>query len=160
MVYGLGAVQYDLTRTGAVGDSIALSSSDTNVLTVVPTATFGAGETATTFLAMGVAYGSATLTATDSVSGATANFGVTFAINPDQPIGEIAFNSATGDFSFAIPAGYDLGSVYGADCALVGGDWDWQPLTLDVDYEVDGDVVTILGDAAGRRIIRIGWLAE
>ena len=160
MVYGLGAVQYDLTRTGAVGDEIALGSSDTNVVTVPATATFGAGETAITFLATGVAYGSATLTATDAVSGATADYGVTFALNPDQPIGEITFNPATGDLSFAIPAGYGVGSVYGADCQLVGGDWDWQLLVQDTDYVVAAGIVTIVGDAAQRRIIRIGWLAD
>ena len=159
-VYGLGAVQYDLTRTGAVGDEIALSSSDTNVLTVGPTATFGAGETAVTFLATGVAYGSATLYATDAVSGATEDFGVTFAVNPDQPIGQITFYPATGNFTFEIPAGFGVGTVYGADCQLVGGDWDWQPLVLDTDYTVAGGVVTIVGDAALRRIIRIGWLAD
>ena len=160
LVYGLGAVQYTLTRTGAVGDEIALGSSDEGVATVPATATFGEGETAITFLATGVAYGSATLTATDVVSGATADFGVTFEVNPDQPIGQITFNPATGDISFEIPAGYGVGSVRGADCQLVGGDWDWQLLEQDVDYAVADGIVTILGDAAQRRIIRIGWLPE
>jgi len=159
-VYGLGAVQYTLTRTGAVGDEIALSSSDEGVATVPATATFGAGETAVTFLATGVGYGFTSLVATDAVSGATADFGVTFEVNPDQPIGQITFNPATGDFSFEIPAGFGLGSVYGADCQLVDGDWDWQPLAQDVDYAVADGVVTILGDAAQRRIIRIGWLPD
>ena len=163
LVYGLGAVQYTLTRTGAVGDEIALGSSDEGVATVPATATFGEGETAITFFATGVAYGSATLTATDAVSGATADFGVTFEVNPDQPIGQITFNPATGDISFEIPAGYGVGSVRGADCQLVGGDWDWQVLTPEPpnpDYAVADGVVTILGDAAQRRIIRIGWLQE
>lgn len=160
LVYGLGAVQYDLTRTGAVGDEIALASSDTNVATVPATATFGPGETAITFLATGVGYGFTSLTATDAVSGATADFGVTFEANPNEPIGQITFHPATGDISFAIPAGYGVGSVRGADCQLVGGDWDWQLLEQDVDYVVADGVVTILGDAAQRRIIRIGWLPE
>ncbi len=162
-VYGLGAVQYTLTRTGAVGDEIALGSSDEGVATVPATATFGEGETAITFIATGVGYGATTLYATDAVSGATADYGVTFAVNPDQPIGEITFNPATGDLSFAIPAGFGVGSVYGADCQLVGGDWDWQLLTADPpnpDYTVAAGVVTILGDAAQRRIIRIGWLPD
>ena len=163
LVYGLGAVQYTLTRTGAVGDEIALGSSDEGVATVPATATFGEGETAITFIATGVGYGATTLYATDAVSGATADYGVTFAVNPDQPIGEITFNPATGDLSFAIPAGFGVGSVYGADCQLVGGDWDWQLLTADPpnpDYTVAAGVVTILGDAAQRRIIRIGWLPD
>lgn len=162
-VYGLGAVQYGLTRTGAVGDEIALASSATNVATVPPTAIFGEGETAITFLATGVGYGFTSLVATDAVSGATADFGVTFEANPNEPIGQITFHPATGDISFAIPAGYDVGSVRGADCQLVGGDWDWQVLTPDPpnpDYAVADGVVTILGDAAQRRIIRIGWLPE
>jgi hypothetical protein len=160
LVYGLGAVQYTLTRTGAVGDEITLSSSATNVATVPATATFGEGETAITFLATGVGYGFTSLVATDAVSGATADYGVTFEVNPNQPIGQITFNPATGDISFEIPAGFGLGSVYGADCQLVGGDWDWQLLVQDVDYVVDAGVVTIVGDAAQRRIIRIGWLPD
>ena len=162
-VYGLGAVQYGLTRTGAVGDEIALASSATNVATVPATATFGEGETAITFLATGVGYGFTSLTATDAVSGATADFGVTFSANPNEPIGQITFHPATGDISFAIPDGYGVGSVRGADCQLVGGDWDWQVLTPEPpnpDYAVADGVVTILGDAAQRRIIRIGWLQE
>ncbi len=162
-VYGLGEVQYTLTRTGAVGDEIAMGSSDEGVATVPATATFGEGETAITFLATGVAFGTTTLTATDALSGATADFGVTFSINPDAPIGEITFIPGSGDFSFEIPDGYDLGTVYGADClpnAEQG--WDWQALVLDTDYTVDAGtgVVTILGDASVRRIIRIGWLPE
>ena len=35
-----------------------------------------------------------------------------------------------------------------------------QVLVQDVDYVVADGVVTILGDAAQRRIIRIGWLPE
>ena len=162
-VYGLGEVQYTLTRTGAVGDEIALASSATNVATVPATATFGEGETAITFLATGVGYGFTSLTATDAVSGATADFGVTFSANPNEPIGQITFHPATGDISFAIPDGYGVGSVRGADCQLVGGDWDWQVLTPEPpnpDYAVADGVVTILGDAAQRRIIRIGWLQE
>ena len=160
LVYGLGAVQYTLTRTGAVGDEIALSSTNEGVATVPATATFGTGETAITFFATGVGYGTTTLVATDAVSGVTADFGVTFEMNPDQPIGQITFNPATGDFSFAIPVGYGVGSVYGADCQLVGGDWDWQLLEPETDYAVAGGIVTIVGDAAQRRIIRIGWVAD
>jgi hypothetical protein len=162
-VYGLGEVQYTLTRTGAVGDEIAMGSSDEGVATVPVTATFGEGETAITFLATFVAYGSTTLTATDAVSGATADFGVTYSINPEPPIGEITFDVGTGDFSFAIPEGYDLGTVWGADFVPnAEQDWDWVALVPDTDYTVDAGtgVITILGDAAARRIIRIGWLPE
>lgn len=160
-VYGLGEVQYTLTRTGAVGDEIALGSSDEGVATVPPTAIFGEGETAITFFATGLAYGPTTLTATDAVSGATADFGVTFSANPNEPIGEITFNPATGDFSFAIPAGYGVGTVWGADFVPnAEQDWDWVALVQDTDYVVADGIVTILNEAAARRIIRIGWLPE
>ena len=160
-IEGLGPATYFLTRTGAVGDEIALSSSDEGVGTVPATATFGAGESSITFILNPVAYGSMTIYATDTVSGATANFDVTIRAPANPPIETITFNPATGDFSFFIPSGYGVGTVYGADCQLVGGDWNWQPLTPDPpnpDYEVNAGVVTILGDAAQRRIIRIGWL--
>ncbi len=162
-VYGLGEVQYTLTRTGAVGDEIALGSSATNVATVPATATFGEGETAITFIATGVGYGFTSLTATDAVSGASADFGVTFEVNPNQPIGEITFDPITGDISFAIPAGYGVGTVWGADCQLVGDGWNWQELTglpPHPDYTIEDGVVTIRSIAAQRRIIRIGWLPE
>lgn len=80
------------------------------------------------------------------------------ASNP--PIASITFIPATGNFTFEVPAGYTLATVYGADNALVGGDWNWLPLVLDTDYTVSGGVVTILTDAAARKIIRIGLTAD
>ena len=159
-VYGLGAVQYTLTRTGAVGDEIALSSSDTNVLTVAPTATFGAGETAITFFATGVAYGAATLYATDAVSGATADYTVTFLLQPNPPIETLSYNPATRSLGFAVPSGYALGAVYGADAVATNQYWNFLPLSNGVDYVVTGTNVVLTTTNAARRIVRIGLTAE
>ena len=159
-VYGLGAVQYTLTRTGAVGDEIALSSSDTNVLTVAPTATFGAGETAITFFATGVAYGAATLYATDAVSGATADFTVNFLLQPNPPIETLSYNPATRSLGFAVPSGYALGAVYGADAVATNQYWTFLPLSNGVDYVVTGTNVVLTTTNAARRIVRIGLTAE
>ena len=63
-----------------------------------------------------------------------------------------------------LPDGYGIGTVYGADCVPNAAQgWDWQALTADLpdpDYVIADGVVTILGDAAARRIIRIGWIVD
>ena len=161
LVSGLGAVQYTLTRTGAVGDEIALSSTNAAVATVPATATFGVGESAITFFATGVAYGATTIIATDTVSGAWATYDVTFQVPTDLPIPDITFIPATGDFTFTEPVGYDLFKVYGANCVPnAAAGWDWVELDLDTDYTVAGGVVTILTDAAARQIIRVSFIPE
>jgi len=159
-VYGLGAVQYTLTRIGAVGDEIALSSSDTNVLTVAPTATYGAGETSITFFATGMTYGAATLYATDAVSGATADYTVTFLLQPNPPIETLSYNPATRSLGFAVPSGYALGAVYGADAVATNQYWNFLPLSNGVDYVVTGTNVVLTTTNAARRIVRIGLTAE
>ena len=161
LVSGLGAVQYTLTRTGAVGDEIALTSTNAGVATVPATATFGVGESAITFFATGVAYGATTIIATDTVSGAWATYDVTFQLPTDLPIPDITFVPATGDFTFPEPVGYDLYKVYGANCVPNAAQgWDWVELELDTDYSVAGGVVTILTDAAARQIIRVSFIPE
>ncbi|HPT15940.1 MAG TPA: hypothetical protein PK388_01515, partial [Kiritimatiellia bacterium] len=149
-VYGLGAVQYTLTRIGAVGDEIALSSSDTNVLTVAPTATYGAGETSITFFATGMTYGAATLYATDAVSGATADFTVNFLLQPNPPIETLSYNPATRSLGFAVPSGYALGAVYGADAKTTNQYWTFLPLSNGVDYVVTGTNVVLTTTNAAR----------
>lgn len=69
-------------------------------------------------------------------------------------IGEIV--SGGSSFTFDVPSGYTLGGVYGADTVLEDGSWDWELLVENIDYTVSGGQVTILGDAAAHRIIRIG----
>ncbi|MGD9782864.1 MAG: hypothetical protein AB7V14_12060 [Kiritimatiellia bacterium] len=157
LVSGLGAVQYDLTRTGAVGDTIALSSSDTNVATVVSTAIFAADEDATTFLVTPVAYGSTTLYATDTVSGATADFNVEFELPATRHVDDIGYDSAARALVFGLPEGYTAATVYGADAVPNAQRyWDFQPLSNGVDYVVSGTNVTLTTTNALRMIIRIG----
>lgn len=160
LVYGLGGVQYDLSRVGGVGDEIALSSSDTNVLTVVPTATFGAGTNETTFLATALAYGTATLYATDTVSGATADFTVTFQLQPNPQVETLTYNSGTRRMGFSLPPGYVLYAVYGADTAVSNQYWNFLPLSNGVDYVVTGTNVALITTNSLRKIIRIGFAAE
>lgn len=57
---------------------------------------------------------------------------------------------------FTVPAGYTLGTVYGADNELVAGGWNWKPLEIGTDYTVAGNVVTLLTDVNKRQVIRIG----
>ena len=156
LLESLGATNYTLTRTASVGANVQLSSSDTNVLWVPADLLYGEGATETTFPATAWAYGTTTITATDTVSGAWATYGVTVQrpANPDIPA--VVYLPGTGNFTFAVPADFVLSSVSGADCQLVDGDWDWQLLAKDVDYFLESGVVTLSTDAAARMIIRIG----
>ena len=160
LVSGLGAVQYTLTRTGAVGDEIALSSSDEGVATVPATATFGVGESAITFFATGVAYGATTIVATDTVSGAWATYDVTFQLPENLPIPDISYVPASRRMGFSLPPGYVLYAVYGADTVVSNQYWDFQPLSNGVDYVVTGTNVDLTTTNALRKIIRIGFAAE
>ena len=158
LVSGLGAVQYTLTRTGAVGDEIALSSSDEGVATVPATATFGVGESAITFFATGVAYGATTIVATDTVSGAWATYDVTFQLPESLPIE--GFQFLGGNPRFSVPAGYALNRVLGADTALAANDWAWSNLVEGVHYTVATGQVTIVSSNFPRRVIRAGFIPE
>ena len=66
----LGDIAFTLTRGTNVGDSITLSSDNTNAVTVPESATFAAGETTVTFTGTVVSLvsGSATITATDGTA--------------------------------------------------------------------------------------------
>lgn len=61
----------------------------------------------------------------------------------------------TGQLVFDIPEGYTLQSVYGADLALLNGDWNWSLLQAGVHYALDSGAVTIFPQ--GRKVIRIGF---
>ena len=160
LVNGLGAVQYTLTRTGAVGDEIALSSSDEGVATVPATATFGVGESAITFFATGVAYGATTIIATDTVSGAWATYDVTFQLPENLPIPDISYVPASKSMGFSLPPGYVLYAVHGADTVVSNQYWDFQLLSNGVDYVVTGTNVALTTTNALRKIIRIGFAVE
>lgn len=65
----------------------------------------------------------------------------------------IVFEAGTG-FTFEIPTGYSLVRVEGAN-ELAGFNWNWTELTRDVDYELNGGQLTILTEAAQKRMIRV-----
>jgi hypothetical protein len=162
-----GEYEFELTRGGStVDDDIVLTSDNEAAVTVPPSISFDPGASTVRFFVtvVSLSAGEATIVASNEASGAWADY----TIRPQQPtegpsIGPITFDVGTGDFSFGIPDGYDLGTVYGADLVPnAAQDWDWVALVLDTDYTVDPGtgVVTILGNTAARRIIRIGWLPE
>ena len=76
-VYVTGPQTYTLTRVGAVTDPIQLTSSDPSVMTVPATATFVTGEPTLSFNGTVVATGTTTLTASNTASGASAEYNVT-----------------------------------------------------------------------------------
>ncbi len=78
-LFALAPAEYALNRLGAVGDDIDLSSSDEGVLTVPATVSFAPGATNLAFNATAIAYGTATITASNAASGAWATFDVTVA---------------------------------------------------------------------------------
>lgn len=161
LVEGLGEVQYTLTRSASTGNDIDLYSSDESVLTVPGNMWFNPSVYSGPFPATAVGYGTATITATDTVSGAWATYDVTVQAPAFLPIPDITFVPATGNFTFPEPFGYDLFKVYGADCVPNAAEgWDWVELVLDTDYTVADGVVTILTDAAERQIIRVSFIQE
>lgn len=155
-----GDYTYTLERSGAVTDDIVLSSTDEMVLTVPAAMAFetGVDTLVITATVVSVTNGNATIYASNTASGAWAEYIVY--PSPAQPeIGDIVFDPVTGDFSFMLPVGYTLYSVEGADTALTAGDWVWVLLTESVDYTLSGNEVTILTDAAARKVIRI-WVTD
>ncbi len=158
----LGDYSFELTRSATVGDEIVLTSLNTNSVQVPASVNFAAGSNTVSFLAtvVSLAAGDATIVASNAASGAWAEYTVRPQAPGRPPIETLTFDPATGDMGFALPAGYTLGTVQGADTALVAGDWAWSNLVEGVDYTLSGDQVTILTDAAPRQIIRIGVLPE
>ena len=75
-------------------------------------------------------------------------------------IGEIFPDSTSGHFDFAVPDGYLLSRVLGADMALAGPDWIWSNLTEGVHFSLSNSTVTILPVPESRQIIRIGVTAS
>ncbi len=102
---------------------------------------------------------SATVVATDDAAGMATNivtFSVVAAPVTEVDIPPITFIPATGNFTFGVPAGFELNSVRGADTALTGQAWVWSNLTPTVHYTVSGTNVTILSIPQSRKIIQIG----
>ena len=149
----VGAYPFELTRVGAVGDAIALSSTDTNVLTVPASVSFTSGSNTVSFnvTVVSLTAGNAKVIATNAASGAWAEYEVK-PVSPAVEIGPITVTASS--IGCAVPAGQGLYNVYGADSALV--DWPWPVLVSNADYTVSGGVVTVSTTNATRRSIRIG----
>jgi hypothetical protein len=154
----VGGYPFELTRAGAVGDEIVLTSSNTNSVTVPPGVTFGAASNKVSFHATVVSLtnGEATILASNVASGAWAEYTVKPFKPANPPIGDLIYNPTSDGLSFTVPDGYTLGNVYGADNALLAGDWNWQLLALNLEYTISGNQVTILTTTAARMVIRIG----
>lgn len=156
----LGNYPFTLQRSGAVDDEIVLTSDNTASVTVPTSVSFAEGAPTVTFnvSVVSLTAGDATIVASNVASGAWAEYTIRPYESIYGPAIPVDLHMVGGDLVFSVPDGYTVGSIYGADCELVDGDWDWQPLVPDTDYTVDGGVVTIITDI--RKIIRIGWVAE
>lgn len=83
----------------------------------------------------------------------------------DKSIQQVEFDPEVAGFVFALPAGYALTDVYGANTVLPGGDWNWQTLVKDTHYTYTftNGVVTLVTTGEGIpafRIIRLGLTDE
>ncbi len=155
-VTALGQYAYTLERSGDVTDEIVLTSTNPAVLTVPASVTFAAGSNTVTFMATVVSLtnGSSTILASNTATGVWAEYNVHPHVSTEGPVFGGDLHLVSGDMVFTLPTGYTLYSIEGADCALVGGDWNWQTLE-GTDYQVVGDQVTIFSEAGGRLVIRI-----
>lgn len=82
-------------------------------------------------------------------------------LETDKSIQPVEFDPEVTGFVFALPAGYALTNVYGADTVLPSGDWNWQLLVKDTHYAYTftNGVVTLVTTGEGIpafRIIRLG----
>lgn len=92
----------------------------------------------------------------DPIAAKVQNLEVTVA-SSDPPIGPVTVVlDGSGDFTFEVPAGYDLVRVEGAGTVpLPSGEFDWTTLTENTDYTVSGSTVRILSTEATARMVRI-----
>ncbi|MDY0150007.1 MAG: hypothetical protein RBT03_07975, partial [Kiritimatiellia bacterium] len=156
----LGDYPFELTRVGAVDNDIVLTSDNVAAVTVPASVTFVGTDATLSFNATVVSLtaGDATIVASNAATGLTAEYTVRPYESTEGPPfgGDLVL--VGGNLQFTMPVGYTLGSVLGADCALVDGDWEWQTLVSPADYTVESNVVTIT--ATGRMIIRIGEIPD
>jgi hypothetical protein len=103
--------------------------------------------------------GNYTLTAqaVDAGDNPIANKTVTLAVSAATDVSIPPIVIVPGGFTFELPEGYTLASVYGADTVVEGDDFTWVLLTSPTDYVVEGTTVTIKTDPAQRRLFRIYW---
>lgn len=151
-----GSYEFELTRTGDVGDEIVLTSDNELAVTVPATVSFASSSNTVSFnvTVVSVNDGDAIIIASNVASGVWAEY--TVRPQPSEgeenpPIESITFNAGAGEFGFSVPAGYDLVSVEAAATALVDGDWDWVELSEGLDYTVtDGEVAIAVNASAGQ----------
>ena len=77
---------------------------------------------------------------------------------PGPGIESAVYDSATDKLTLALPGGYSLTKVEGADCALTGQAFVWSNLVESTDYTVEGGNVILETTAPmpSRRIVRFG----
>ena len=102
--------------------------------------------------------GNYTLTAqaVDAGDNPIANKTVTLAVSAATDVSIPPIVIVPGGFTFELPEGYTLASVYGAD-TVVEAMTSRGLLTSPTDYVVEGTTVTIKTDPAQRRLFRIYW---
>ena len=120
------------------------------------------GWTAPAFSLTPTKVGTYSLTATAVDGGGTTIATKTVALtvsaaggDPEIPPFALALNG-TGNFSFAVPSGYALSRVLGADTSLNDKSLVWSNLTANVHYTNTAGNVTILTISNSRKILRIG----
>ena len=78
-------------------------------------------------------------------------------------IQNVEFNPETAGLVFAVPNGYALWAVYGADSVLPSSDWNWQKLVEGTHYSNENNVVTIRTTGEGLpafRVLRLGLIHD
>ena len=120
------------------------------------------GWTAPAFSLTPTKVGTYSLTATAVDGGGTTIAAKTVALTVSAAGGDpviapvaLALNG-TGNFSFAVPSGYALSRVLGADTSLNDKSLVWSNLTANVHYTNTAGNVTILTIPNSRKILRIG----
>ena len=78
---------------------------------------------------------------------------------PSTLIQPVEFDPEVVGYTIAVPTGYSLTAVHGADTMLPNGVWDWKLLDEGTDYTVTNGVVTLLttGDSIpSLRVVLLG----
>lgn len=155
-----GTYEFELTRSGSVGDDVVLSSDNLSAVTVPESVVFlpGSNTVIVSVFVVSLNEGNAMIIASNIASGAWAEYVIR--PQPSEDVEEpsieaIALNVEAGEIELRIPSGYDLASVEAAPTTVLDGDWNWSELQLGVDYTVNDKVVKIIETGSSGQIIRI-----
>lgn len=155
-----GTYEFELTRSGSVGDDIVLSSDNLSAVTVPESVVFApdSNTVIVSVLVVSLDEGNAMIIASNIASGAWAEYVIR--PQPSEDVEEpsieaVALNVEAGEIELRIPSGYDLVSVEAAPIAVLDGSWIWSELLEGVDYTVNGGIVTITGAVSPGQIIRV-----